>query len=49
MDKCRNWKHYKGKHKPRCNGGLGCVKCLEIYNVEDEYRKVRDARKRVRE
>ena len=22
---------YKGVHKPRCNKGLGCVACWEIY------------------
>jgi len=34
---CRNFKYYKGKHKPRCNGGKPCEACQKKF--EEEQRK----------
>lgn len=27
MDRCKNYKQYKGIRKPRCNKGKGCDNC----------------------
>lgn len=31
MQKCKNWKKYKGDKPPKCNEGEGCELCTQRY------------------
>lgn len=33
MTKCKNWKRYKGRLKPKCNNGKGCAYCNDLYSM----------------
>lgn len=32
IEKCGNYKRYKGIQKPKCLGGKGCQSCWNKYN-----------------